>query len=196
MRPNAALSQINMQIMWNRLIAVVEEQAKTLIRTSFSTTVREASDLSAGVFDPSGRMLAQAVTGTPGHVNSMANAVRHFLKEYPIDTMSEGDSYISNDPWICSGHLHDITVVTPAFYKGEPVGLFAATVHIIDVGGRGLGPDGRSVFEEGISIPIMPLARKGKMNGDLLKIIRANTREPLQVEGDMFSCAAAGEVPE
>ncbi len=193
MRPNAALSQINMQIMWNRLIAVVEEQAKTLIRTSFSTTVREASDLSAGVFDTSGRMLAQAVTGTPGHVNSMANAVRHFLKEYPIDTMSEGDSYISNDPWICSGHLHDITVVTPAFYKGEPVGLFAATVHIIDVGGRGLGPDGRSVFEEGISIPIMPLARKGKMNGDLLKIIRANTREPLQVEGDMFSCAAAGE---
>jgi len=193
MRPNAALSQINMQIMWNRLIAVVEEQAKTLIRTSFSTTVREASDLSAGVFDPQGRMLAQAVTGTPGHVNSMANAVRHFLTEYPIETMSEGDSYISNDPWICSGHLHDITVVTPAFYKGAPVGLFAATVHIIDVGGRGLGPDGRSVFEEGLSIPIMPLARKGQMNGDLLKIVRANTREPLQVEGDMFSCAAAGE---
>jgi N-methylhydantoinase B len=193
MRPNAALSQINMQIMWNRLIAVVEEQAKTLIRTSFSTTVREASDLSAGVFDTSGRMLAQAVTGTPGHVNSMANAVRHFLKEYPIETMSEGDSYISNDPWICSGHLHDITVVTPAFYRGEAVGLFAATVHIIDVGGRGLGPDGRSVFEEGLSIPIMPLARKGRMNGDLLKIVRANTREPLQVEGDMFSCAAAGE---
>jgi len=193
MRPNAALSQINMQIMWNRLIAILEEQAKTLIRTSFSTTVREAEDLSAGVFDTQGRMLAQAVTGTPGHVNSMANAVRHFLAEYPVGEMSEGDSYISNDPWYCSGHLHDITVVTPAFYKGKAVGLFAATVHIIDVGGRGLGPDGRSVFEEGISIPIMPLARKGEMNRDLLKIVRANTREPLQVEGDMFSCAAAGE---
>ena len=84
-RPNAALAQIHTQIMWNRLIAVVEEQAQTMIRTAFSTSVREAGDLSAGVFDRQGRMLAQAVTGTPGHVNSMANGVRHFLDVYPID---------------------------------------------------------------------------------------------------------------
>ena len=121
-RPNAALAQIHMQIMWNRLIAVVEEQAQTMLRTAFSTSVREAGDLSAGVFDRHGRMLAQAVTGTPGHVNSMANAVRHFLDVYPLATMKPGDHFITNDPWLTSGHLHDITVVTPSFYRGEPSG--------------------------------------------------------------------------
>lgn len=188
-----SLQQIRRQIMWNRLIAVVEEQAQTLIRASFSPTVREAGDLSAGIFDTRGRMLAQAVTGTPGHVNSMATAVTHFLAAHPIATMREGDSFITNDPWLTSGHLHDITVVTPAFRSGRPVGLFAATVHILDVGGRGMGPDARQVFEEGISIPIMHLAREGRMNEDLLRIVRANSREPIQVEGDIFSCVAAGE---
>src|ERR1700759_4888447 len=118
-RPNAALAQIHTQIMWNRLIAVVEEQAQTMIRTAFSTSVREAGDLSAGVFDREGRMLAQAVTGTPGHVNSMALAVIHFLKVFPLASMKPGDHYITNDPWLTSGHLHDITVVTPTFYRGE-----------------------------------------------------------------------------
>ena len=108
--------------MWNRLIAVVEEQAQTMMRTAFSTSVREAGDLSAGVFDRHGRMLAQAVTGTPGHVNSMANAVNHFLDAYPLASMKPGDHYITNDPWLTSGHLHDITVVSPTFYRGEPVG--------------------------------------------------------------------------
>ena len=159
-RPNTALAQIHTQIMWSRLIAVVEEQAQTMIRTAFSTSVREAGDLSAGVFDREGRMLAQAVTGTPGHVNSMANAVIHFLKVYPLTTMKPGDHYITNDPWLTSGHLHDITVVTPSFYEGKPVGLFACTVHVVDIGGLGMGPDGRQVFEEGLSIPIMPLARE------------------------------------
>jgi len=158
-RPNAALAQIHTQIMWSRLIAVVEEQAQTMLRTAFSTSVREAGDLSAGVFDRHGRMLAQAVTGTPGHVNSMANAVVHFLKEFPLAQMKPGDHYITNDPWLTSGHLHDITVVTPSFFRGEPVGLFANTIHVVDIGGLGMGPDGRQVFEEGLSIPIMPLAR-------------------------------------
>ncbi len=99
---NTALAQIHSQIMWNRLIAVVEEQAQTMIRTAFSTSVREAGDLSAGVFDRHGRMLAQAVTGTPGHVNSMANAVRHFLDVYPLAGMKPGDHYITNDPWLTS----------------------------------------------------------------------------------------------
>ena len=116
-RPNTALSQIHMQIMWIRLIAVVEEQAQTLVRTAFSTSVREAGDLSAGVFDRDGRMLAQAVTGTPGHVNSMANAVKHFLDAFPLDTMKPGDHYITNDPWLTCGHLHDLTVVSPTFLQ-------------------------------------------------------------------------------
>jgi N-methylhydantoinase B len=110
----SALARIQTQIMWNRLIAVVEEQAQTMIRTAFSTTVREAGDLSAGVFDLKGRMLAQAVTGTPGHVNSMMESVAHFLAKFPAETMKPGDHYITNDPWLGTGHLHDLTVVTPA----------------------------------------------------------------------------------
>ena len=192
-RPNAALAQIHTQIMWNRLIAVVEEQAQTMVRTAFSTSVREAGDLSAGVFDRHGRMLAQAVTGTPGHVNSMANGVRYFLDVFPLARMKPRDHFITNDPWLTSGHLHDITVVTPVFYRGQAVGLFANTVHVVDIGGLGMGPDGRQVFEEGLSIPIMPLAREGLMNEDLLRLVRANVREPLQVEGDIYACAACND---
>jgi N-methylhydantoinase B len=179
--------------MWSRLIAVVEEQAQTLVRTAFSTPVREAGDLLAGVFDRDGNMLAQAVTGTPGHVNSMAAAVRHFLDAFPLKTMAEGDHYITNDPWLTCGHLHDLTVVSPTFLRGEPVGLFASTVHVVDIGGLGMGPDGRQVFEEGLAIPLMPLARAGKMNEDLMRIVRANVREPLQVEGDIYALAACND---
>jgi N-methylhydantoinase B len=192
-KANSALAQIHMQIMWSRLIAVVEEQAQTLVRTAFSTSVREAGDLSAGVFDAEGRMLAQAVTGTPGHVNSMANAVKHFLAAYPLAAMKEGDHYVTNDPWLTCGHLHDLTVVSPTFHEGKAVGLFAATVHVVDIGGLGMGPDGRQVFEEGLALPIMPLARAGVMNEDLLSIVRANVREPLQVEGDIYALAACND---
>ena len=192
-RANTALSQIHLQIMWSRLIAVVEEQAQTLVRTAFSTPVREAGDLSAGVFDKDGAMLAQAVTGTPGHVNSMAAAVKHFLAAFPLAGMREGDHYITNDPWLTCGHLHDLTVVSPTFLRGEPVGLFASTVHVVDIGGLGMGPDGRQVFEEGLAIPLMPLAREGCFNDDLLRIIRANVREPLQVEGDVYALAACND---
>src|ERR671934_1661081 len=191
--PNAALAQIHTQIMWSRLIAVVEEQAQTIRRTPFSTSGREGGALSAGVFDRHARMLAQAVTGTPGHVNSMANAVRYFLEVYPLASMKPADHYITNDPWLTSGHLHDITVVTPSFYRGEAVALFANTIHVVDIGGLGMGPDGRQVFEEGLAIPIMPLARGGRINDDLLRLVRANVREPLQVEGDIYAAAACND---
>src|SRR3954454_22129978 len=138
-RPNTALAQIHMQVMWSRLIAVVEEQAQTMLRTAFSTSVREAGDLSAGVFDAEGRMLAQAVTGTPGHVNSMANAVKHFLDAYPLASMQEGDHYITNDPWLTCGHLHDLTVVSPTFLDGKPGGLFARNLPFFGIRGRRVG---------------------------------------------------------
>jgi len=188
-----ALKRIQSQIMWNRLISVVEEQAQTLLRTAFSTTVREAGDLSAGVFDVEGRMLAQAVTGTPGHVNAMAIAVGHFLEKYPLDQMREGDVFITNDPWLTCGHLHDLTVVTPVFQDGRAVGSFASTAHVVDIGGRGFGPDGRAVFEEGLYIPIMPLVRAGELNRDLMEMVRWNVREPLQVEGDILSLIACNQ---
>ncbi|RUW52598.1 hydantoinase B/oxoprolinase family protein, partial [Mesorhizobium sp. M1A.F.Ca.ET.072.01.1.1] len=188
------IGEIRMQVMWNRLISVVEEQALTLLRTAFSTSVRESGDLSAGVFDPRGQMLAQAVTGTPGHVNTMAEAVLHFMHEIPRDQMFEGDTYVTNDPWQGTGHLHDITMVSPSFLNGELVAFFACTAHVVDVGGRGFGADGKSVYEEGIQIPIMKFAEKGKVNLDLVRILRANVREPNQVVGDFYSLAACNEV--
>ena len=180
------------QVMWNRLISIVEEQARVMVRAAFSPAVREGGDLSAGIFDRRGRMLAQAVTGTPGHVNTMATAVEHFLAAYPLEGMEPGDVYITNDPWLASGHLHDVTIVTPAFHEGHGVGLFAATVHIVDVGGRGMGPDAADVFEEGIRIPIVPLARAGRIDETLMAVLLANSREPFQVQGDVLAIIAAG----
>ena len=187
------LAAIQRQIMWNRLIAVVEEQAQTMIRTAFSTTVREAGDLSAGIFDLKGRMLAQAVTGTPGHVNSMMESVGHFIKKFPVDVMKEGDHYITNDPWLGTGHLHDLTVVTPAFRGGKCIGLFANTAHVIDVGGLGMGPEGRSVFEEGIYIPIVRCFEQGKPNETFFDFIRVGSRTPIELEGDVYSLCACND---
>jgi len=187
------LVQIRQQIMWNRLIAVVEEQAQTMIRTAFSTTVREAGDLSAGVFDLAGRMLAQAVTGTPGHVNSMAESVGHFLRKFPAETMRPGDHYITNDPWLGTGHLHDLTVVSPAFHNGRLVGLFANTAHVIDIGGLGMGPEGRSVFEEGLYIPIVRCFEQGRPNAMFFDFLRAGTRLPVELEGDVYSLCACND---
>ncbi len=193
MTTSNGLDQIQLQILWNRLLSTVEEQAQALMRTAFSTAVREAGDLSAGVFDLKGRMLAQAVTGTPGHVNAMAASVRFFIEKIPPETMLEDDAYTTNDPWLGTGHLHDFTVVSPVFHNGTIVALFASTSHVVDVGGLGFGPDGRQVFEEGINIPIMPLMTAGVINQQLIEIIHANVREPVQVEGDLYSLAACNE---
>lgn len=197
-----ATIKVREQIMWNRLISVVEEQAITLVRTAFCTSVREAGDLSAGVFDAQGRMVAQAVTGTPGHVNSMAEAVGHFCERFPVDTLSPGDVLLTNDPWMGTGHLHDITVVTPVFRSPRGavadsaptlIGYFASTAHVVDIGGRGFGPDAREVYEEGICFPPMRLFRAGELNRDLIDILRANVREQDQVVGDFFSLAACND---
>ena len=186
-------STIDHQIMWNRLIAVVEEQATTLVRTAFSTSVREAGDLSAGLFDRRARMMAQAVTGTPGHVNAMAESVAHFVFEIGQQNMFEGDVYLTNDPWKGTGHLHDITVVTPVFNGTSHIGFFACTAHVVDIGGRGFGPDANEVYEEGLLIPIMKFAERGKVSADLIRIVRANVREPVQLVGDLYSLAACNE---
>ncbi len=188
------IEEIRMQVMWNRLISVVEEQAMTLLRTAFSTSVREAGDLSAGVYDAQGLMLAQAVTGTPGHVNTMAESVMHFIAEIPREQMFPGDTYLTNDPWKGTGHLHDITMVTPSFRGGELIGFFACTAHAVDIGGRGFGADGKSIYEEGLQIPIMKFAERGEVNQDLLRILRVNVREPNLVVGDFYSLASCNDV--
>ncbi len=188
------VSKVAYQVMWNRLISVVEEQAQALVRTAFSTSVREAGDLSAGVYNDAGEMLAQAVTGTPGHVNAMADAVPHFIRRIGRENMHEGDVYITNDPWEGTGHLHDITVVTPSFHRGVLVGFFACTAHIVDIGGRGFGADANSVYEEGLYIPIMKFADKGEVDRTLVSIIRGNVREPDQLVGDVYALATCNEI--
>ncbi len=187
-------SRVANQVMWNRLISIVEEQAQALVRTAFSTSVREAGDLSAGVYDVDGNMLAQAVTGTPGHVNAMADAVAHFIRRIGRDNIHEGDVYITNDPWEGTGHLHDITMVTPSFHRGALVGFFACTAHVVDVGGRGFGADAHSVYEEGLYIPIMKFADKGNVDHTLTRIIRGNVREPDQLIGDIYALATCNEI--
>lgn len=188
---------IQMQVMWNRLIAVVEEQAQVLIRASFSTSTREAGDLSAGVFDPEGRMLAQSVTGTPGHVNSMAASVLHFVEEFPIADMAPGDIFLTNDPWKGTGHLYDFVVVTPVFHPDRPedgvLALFASTSHVVDIGGVGFSMEGREVYHEGLYLPLIQLGREGVLDPSLMKIIRANSRAPDMVDGDVHSLVACND---
>ncbi|MEQ1406867.1 hydantoinase B/oxoprolinase family protein [Neorhizobium sp. Rsf11] len=190
-----SISLIDKQIMWNRLLAVVEEQAQVCQRTAFSTIVRESGDLAAGVFDAKGRMLAQAVTGTPGHINSMALAVGHVIDAYPLHTMSPGDVFIHNDPWMGTGHLNDISITTPCFKGDRLIGFLACNSHILDIGGLNDWASSTDVFMEGIYLPILKIVDGGRMNEPLMAVIRANTRQPVETVGDVYSlinCNAVG----
>lgn len=181
------LDIVTQNVLWNRLISVCEEQANALMRAAFGAIVREAGDLSAGVFDARGRMLAQAVTGTPGHVNTMAASVRAMLDHVPATTLTPGDALVTNDPWLGAGHIFDFVVVTPAFLDGQIVGYLASTSHIVDIGGRGWSAEGASVYEEGVTFPVMHLRRGQTLNEDLLGIVTANSRVPHEARGDILS---------
>jgi N-methylhydantoinase B len=188
------LDAITLEICWNRLIGVVNEQATALQRTSFTSIVREAGDLSAGVFDRRGYMVAQAVTGTPGHINSMALAMKHVLAACPLPTLRPGDLLITNDPWKTSGHLNDVTICTPVFRGEDCVAFFASTCHTADIGGHVLSAEAREVYEEGLFIPILKLYEAGRPNETLLAMIRANVRVPDMVLGDFHAQIAGGTV--
>jgi N-methylhydantoinase B len=188
------LDPVLLEVLWNRLVSVVEEQARALMRTSFTSVVREAGDLSAGLFDRRGRMVAQAVTGTPGHVNAMATSAHHFLEAFPVETLQPGDALVTNHPWQTSGHLNDFTVMTPIFRDGDLVAFFGNCCHALDLGGRGFGADGRQVYEEGLFVPISRLFVGGEPNEELLRIVRANVRAPFEVVGDLYAQAGSNEV--
>jgi N-methylhydantoinase B len=164
------------------------------MRTAFSTIVREAGDLSAAFFDRRGRMVAQARTGTPGHVNTMARGMRHFLAEFPLDTIEPGDALLSNDPYKLAGQLNDMCLVTPAFHQGRLVGFFASCCHMVDIGGVGLTADARNVFEEGLQVPFCKFLVRGQKNRDVFRFIETNVRTPREVIGDLYAQVAAGEV--
>ncbi len=190
-------SDTRLQVMWNRLLAVVEEQGQALIRAAFSPIVRECGDISAGIFDAQGRMLAQAVTGTPGHINTMAEAVKTLRAKFAQSDMKPGDIYMTNDPWIASGHLNDFLLMMPVFYRGTVIGYTACTSHLVDLGGLGMGPEGSDIYDEGLLIPPCKLVSESEVNALLLEIVKANSREPIANEGDIYAliaCCEAGAV--
>lgn len=190
---NSDFTPARLQVMWNRLLAVVEEQGQTLIRAAFSPIVRECGDISAGIFDVNGRMLAQAVTGTPGHINTMAEAVLHLRQRFAVQDMKPGDIYMTNDPWLASGHLNDFLLMMPAFKDGKVVGFTSCTSHLVDLGGLGMGPEGSDIYDEGLLIPPCKLVEEGTPNALLMDIIRANSREPIANEGDIYALIACCE---
>ncbi len=187
------MSPARLQVMWNRLLAVVEEQGQTLIRAAFSPIVRECGDISAGIFDAEGRMLAQAVTGTPGHINTMAEAVKSLRDLFPAETLKPGDIVVTNDPWLASGHLNDFLLMMPVFRGVKLIGYTACTSHLVDLGGLGMGPEGSDVFDEGLLIPPCKLVEAGCLNELLIEIVKANAREPIANEGDLYALIACCE---
>jgi len=188
------MDPILVEVLSSRLVSIVNEQQAALVRTAFSTVVRESEDLACGVFDARGRMVAQSLTGTPGHINAMATGVRHFLTAYPPETLRPGDVLLTNDPWQTSGQINDITVVTPVFAGGRVVAFFANTCHTADIGGRILSAESSEIFEEGLRLPIMKLFDGGAINDDLVAIVRANVRTPDETIGDLYAQAACNDV--
>lgn len=188
-----AIPRTRLQVMWNRLLAIVEEQGQALIRAAFSPIVRESGDISAGIFDLHGRMLAQAVTGTPGHVNTMAEAVKHLRGRFELQDMRPGDIYMTNDPWLASGHLNDFLLMMPVFLDDRVIGFTSCTSHLVDLGGLGMGPEGSDIYDEGLLIPPCKLVDGGAINTFLMDIVRANSREPVSNEGDIYALVACCE---
>jgi N-methylhydantoinase B len=190
---NNAIDPVTLEVIWNRFLSVANEQQDALIRTAFSTIVRESQDLACGLFDTKGRMIAQSLSGTPGHINAMATSMKHFLAAFPVKKMAPGDVLITNDPWQTAGQINDITITTPVFKAGKLVALFANTCHSADIGGRILSAEAREVFEEGLRIPIMKLFERGEPNHILMQLVRSNVRQPDEVIGDFYAQTASND---
>ncbi len=182
---------IELEILWSNLISIVSEQAKALQRIAFSPIVREAGDLASGLFDARGRMLAQANTGTPGHINSLAVAGQTLSKLFE-GKLAPGDIVITNDPWMSAGHFFDITVLCPVFWDERLIGYIGSTIHHTDIGGYGIGAGARDIHEEGLWIPPLKLYEAGEPNATLHDIIRSNVRTPEHVFGDLAAQVSSG----
>src|SRR5256885_14733585 len=165
---------IELEIVWSNLISIVSEQAKALQRIAFSPIVREAGDLANALFDRRGRMVAQAVTGTPGHINSLAAAGVHFLEAFPTQTIERGDVLITNDPWLSAGHFFDITVMVPAFHKRKLVGFFGSTIHHTDIAGDRGGTSPPARHAEGAAVRI----RRPHARGEARTRVSGQTNPP------------------
>lgn len=185
---------VSLEILWNRLIAIADEAATTLLRTAFSPVVRESYDFVCVLLDAQGNSLAQASFGPPSFLGTLPITVRHFLRAFPHDQWSPGDVVVTNDPWMGTGHLPDINVAIPIFYRDRLVAFAASVAHAPDIGGRIRAVEARDLFEEGLRIPITKIYKAGQPNEDVLNMIRHNVRIPDQVLGDLRAQVAANEV--
>ncbi len=183
---------VELQILWSNLVSIVSEQARALQRIAFSPVVREAGDLANGLFDQRARMVAQAVTGTPGHINSLARAAGNLLEHIDIKDVKQGDVLITNDPWMSAGHFFDITVLSPIFRKDRLIGFAGSTIHHTDIGGYGVGAGARDIHEEGLWIPPLKLYEAGEPNKTLFSIITRNVRTPDTLLGDLGAQVSSG----
>jgi N-methylhydantoinase B len=183
---------VELEILWSNLIGIVTERAKALQRIAFSPIVREAGDLAYALFDRRGRMVAQANTGTPGHINSLAFAGKHLVGAF-AGRCEPGDVFITNDPWLSAGHFFDITVLTPIFDRDSLIAYIGSTIHHTDIGGYGIGAGARDVHEEGLWIPPLKLYERGVPNAVLHAMIRRNVRTPDAVFGDLAAQVSSGQ---
>lgn len=186
------IDNIELEILWSNLIGIVTERARALQRIAFSPVVREAGDLAYALFDQRGRMVAQANTGTPGHINSLAIAGGHLVGMFQ-DRLEPGDILITNDPWLSAGHFFDITVLTPIFRGEQLIAYVGSTIHHTDIGGYGIGAGARDVHEEGLWIPPLKFYERGQPNETLHAIIRRNVRTPEAVFGDFAAQVSSGQ---
>jgi N-methylhydantoinase B len=190
------LDAVTIQILWNRLIAIVDEAATGLIRTAYTPSVKEYHDFCCALFDTSGRMLAHSTVTTAGFLGIVPEVMRNFLRKYPPNTLAEGDVIITNDPWIASGHLIDISVAAPIFHNGAIAGYALCIVHHLDMGGRMATLASKDIYEEGLKIPVLKLYEAGVLNRTIFDFITANTRVPEKILGDVRAQLVANNVCE
>jgi len=186
--------RIGLEIMWARLITIVEECWQTVCRTAFSLIISEAQDFAVEILDRDGNPLAHSPRGMPVFNLSLPRTVKALIAKFPPETLKPGDVLITNDPWLCAGHLFDIAIVTPVFAMGRLVGLMGTVGHVSDIGGTKDSLRAREIYEEGIQIPPMMLYRAGRANEDLLTLFAENVRNPNQVLGDLHALVAANEI--
>lgn len=191
---NKTFDPVTLEILWKRLITIVDEAATALRRSSFSPIVRESNDYACVLTDVEGNALAENTWGIPSFAGVLSTVIRRFLKEYPHDKWAPGDVGITNDPWIVSGHLPDISIIMPIFHKGKLIAFTGSIAHSADIGGSIWSADATEVFEEGLRIPPMKFIEAGKSNEALHAIISSNVRVPEQVFGDLYAQVSAGEV--
>ena len=190
----ANFDPVTLEILWSRLISIADESAAALLRTSFSTIVRESNDFATVLMDANGDSLAENTAGIPSFVGMLPDALKNFIKRIPIEQWNPGDCIITNDPWIGSGHLPDITMAAPIFHKGNIVGFSGSIAHLPDIGGAGWSSDGSELFEEGIRLMPMKFLKEGEPNQDVFDFVTANVRVPSQVIGDIYAQVTAQQV--